>query len=204
MSSLHDLIKKIQVAKVDLQSYVYYSKDTGKIHKISSSNVPDNDYEIIKLSNEEVRPILTGEKRTEEFIIRYDISAKQVILKEIKYDDSNDTASTMCYCIPVNNKTAPDIIICQDTVNKVWKIIINSTIKKVLTSTTINTDYILYFSITSKNDPNILYRSLEFTVSNLVDTDGLTIPFKYDIESSFDDVSIYTSKYFDSYLHEVI
>lgn len=204
MSSLHDLIKKIQVEKVNLESYVYYNKDTGKIHKISSSNVPDNDYEIIKLSNEEVRPILTGEKRTEEFIIKYDISAKQVILKEIKYDDSNDIASTMCYCIPVNNKTAPDIIICQDTVNKVWKIIINSTIKKVLTSTTINTDYILYFSITSKNDPNILYRSLEFTVSNLVNTDGLTIPFKYDIEGSFDDVSIYTSKYFDSYSHEVI
>jgi len=109
----------------------------------------------------------------------------------------------MCYCVPVNNKTVPDITICQDTVNKVWKIIINSTIKKALTAT-INTDYTLYFSITSKNDPNVLYRSLEFTVSNLVADGSLTIPFKYDIESNFDDVSIYTSKYFDNYLHEVI
>ena len=201
MSSLQDLIKKIQVAKIDLQSYVYYNKDTGKIYKISSSDAPDDDYEIIKLSNGEVQPILTGEKRIEEFIIGYDVSIKQLRLKEVKHEDSNDIASTLCYCVPVNNKTAPDITICQDTVNKVWKIIINSTIKKILIDATIHT---LCFSITSKNDPNIFYRSLEFKLSNLVANGTLTIPFKYDIESSFDDVSIYTSKYFDSYLHEVI
>jgi len=201
MSNLQDLIKKIQVAKVDLQSYVYYNKDTGKIHKISSSNVPDNDYEIIKLSNEEVRPILTGEKRTEEFVVKYDIKAKQVRLTELLHEDITGAGSTIYYQLPANNEDTADITICQDTINKVWKIIINPAIKKVLTGTTINT---LYFSITSKNDPNIFYRSLEFNISNSLVDDDLTIPFKYDIERSFDDVSIYTSKYFDSYSHEVI
>ena len=62
----------------------------------------------------------------------------------------------------------------------------------------------LYFSITSKYDPNILYRSLEFLIGELITEDVPTIPFKFASESIPTDVSIYTAKYFDSYAHEVI
>ena len=62
----------------------------------------------------------------------------------------------------------------------------------------------LYFSVTSKYDPNILYRSLEFTIGDLLDETSSIIPFIYESENSVDDVSIYTAKYFDSYAHEVI
>ena len=62
----------------------------------------------------------------------------------------------------------------------------------------------LYFSVTSKYDPNILYRSLEFTIGDLLDEASSIIPFIYESENSVDDVSIYTAKYFDSYAHEVI
>ena len=101
MSSLQDLIKKIQVSAVSTDSYVYYTKETGKIHKISSRNVPDDEYEVIAIPQEEVKPILSGERRTEEFTITYDLSVKQIRLKEIAYDDSHKTASTMCYQLPI-------------------------------------------------------------------------------------------------------
>jgi len=101
MSSLQDLIKKIQVSAVSTDSYVYYTKETGKIHKISSRNVPIDEYEVIAIPQEEVKPILSGERRTEEFTITYDLSFKQIRLKEIAYDDSHNTASTMCYQLPV-------------------------------------------------------------------------------------------------------
>jgi plasmid maintenance system killer protein len=101
MSSLQDLIKKIQVSAVITDSYVYYTKETGKIHKISSRNVPNDEYEVIAIPQEEVKPILSGERRTEEFTITYDLSLKQIKLKEIAYDDSHNTASTMCYQLPI-------------------------------------------------------------------------------------------------------
>lgn len=308
MSSLHDLIKKIQVEKVNLESYVYYNKDTGKIHKISSSNVPDPNYEIIKVSNEEVKPILTGERRTEEFVIVYDLSLKQIRLKEVAFDDSYNTADTMTYLLPVvykketanvdlaspltptyvgiyvdvwykeldhlagqhvwhnnivyklkkdqksntnfrktnveiivenvklyddtnkhlkfdNTITSGDIVlsnnnlfkfnkfhlvntsdinICQNINNNVWEISTDTNTKQFLRSSKFNSKEKLYFSVTSKYDPNILYRSLEFTVSDLLSDECITIPFKYDIESSEDNVSIYTAKYFETYSHEVI
>ena len=101
MSSLQDLIKKIQVSAVTADSYVYYTKETGKIHKISSRNVPNDEYEVVAIPQEEVKTILSGERRTEEFTITYDLSLKQIRLKEIAYDDSHNTASTMCYQLPV-------------------------------------------------------------------------------------------------------
>jgi len=101
MSSLQDLIKKIQVSAVITDSYVYYTKETGKIHKISSRNVPNDEYEVIAIPQEEVKPILSGERRSEEFTITYDLSVKQIRLKEIAYDDSHNTASTMCYQLPI-------------------------------------------------------------------------------------------------------
>jgi len=111
MSSLHDLIKKIQVEKANHESYVYYDKDTGKIHKISSSKIPDDTYEIITLSNEEVKPILTGERRTEEFIIIYDLSIKQIRLKEVEFDDSYNTADAMTYLLPMKKERSVNTVI---------------------------------------------------------------------------------------------
>ena len=101
MSDLQSLIKKLQVNNNTTESYVYYDSTNGKIHKISGKNIPDEDYSVIAIPNEEVKPILTGEKRTDEFIIFYDLSSKQVRLKEVAYEDNHKTASTMCYQLPV-------------------------------------------------------------------------------------------------------
>ncbi len=105
MSSLQELIKKIQVSAANTNSYVYYDKSNGKIHKISSTDTPDGEYSIFAISNEEVKSILTGSKRTDEFIIFYDVSLKQIRLKEVAYDDAHKTASTMCYQLPVIKNT---------------------------------------------------------------------------------------------------
>lgn len=418
MSSLHELIKKIQIGKASSDSYVYYDKETGKIHKISSTNNVEEGFEVVAISTDEVKPILTGERRSDEFIITYDVSLKQLRLKEIAYDNDHNTAATMSYQLPViknllsghasleeiyegvdifmydptydyeigtcvwyennvyklkkfltegvefnpsehnlfvedvilcslpnqsrikekvvvqpeyvgvhvdvwykelshlagqhvwingavyrllndqdsdtefniknsekiisnvklyndenkmletnkalvkgdiildNNKLYSvdfeeqemdendistffylnstitttvddlipvtdlkngqkllsgkrlyhlifnkdyDIIVRQNTQDKVWDMVINPYTKKFLR----NTNEKLYFSITSKYDPNILYRSLEFNVGELIEKSAV-IPFIYDIESSAENVSIYTAKYFDSYAHEVI
>jgi hypothetical protein len=446
MSSLQDLIKKIQIGAANTDSYVYYDNTTGKIHKISSTDTPDEEYSIFPIANEEVKPILTGEKRIEEFIIFYDVSLKQVRLKEVGYEDTHRTSSTMCHQLPViknthethyslnhvyedmavyiwdtthsykkgqcvwyngyvyklntdiqknaefdltvhllfvkdvhltsvptqshtaiklamvpeyvgihvdvwykelshlagqhvwlngtvyrllddrsintefaidnaevivnnvklyadknksletidsvelgdnilkNNKLYSikkaeveynkdkrsvffyntersllyhngknciavdldditetviiksmqlnltdiqdlkngqillsgkqlcqiqtekdyDVIVKQDTISKCWKIIINPYTRKFLVTSGHGSKEILYFSVTSKYDPNILYRSLEVTVGDLLSEATSVIPFKSDVESSASDVSIYTAKYFEHYSHEVV
>ena len=207
MSNLQSLLKKLSAAPASAMSYVYYDKETGKIHKISSRNVAEDGFEIFEIETLEVKPILTGERRTDEFIIMYDVSLKQIRLKEVAYDDSYNTAATMCYQLPVINCNITldtDIVIQQDTKNNVWNLQINPHTKKFLRMSMYNTKETICFSITSKYDPNILYRSLEFLIGELITEDVPTIPFKFASESIPTDVSIYTAKYFDSYAHEVI
>lgn len=314
MSDLQSLIKKLNVAPVATQSYIYYEKETGKINKVSSRNTFEEGFNIFEIDTEEVKPILTGERRTEEFTITYDVSSKQVRLKEIAYDDSHNTAATLCYQLPIVNRTnnngfvedytkivvlrpeyvglhidvwydelphlagqhiwindtvyklltdqptntkfttdnaelivenvklyrdknkalkitdsvavgdlilkynnifvfdyddcninlENDIIVRQDTENRSWNISINPHTKKFLRMSGYNPKETLYFSVTAKYDPNILYRSLEFNVGDLLSESVSIIPFICDAEQDPNNVSIYTAKYFENYAHEVI
>lgn len=314
MSDLQSLINRLSAGPVSTQSYIYYKKETGKIHKVSSNNIPEDGFEIFEIETDEVKPILTGERRTDEFVIVYDVSLKQIRLKEVAYDDSHNTAATMCYQLPVIDNTGTekyiddftkqggltpqfvgihidvwydelshlagqhvwknnnvykvineqpadtkfnidnaelivenvklysdenkelkrdntidignlilknnsiflfdfenignnenfDIVIRQNTNNGVWRIILNTHTKKFLRMSEYNSKERLYFSITAKHDPNILYRSLEFTMGDLLSESISVIPFISDVEYKPADVSIYTAKYFDSYAHEVI
>ena len=135
MSNLESLLKKLKVDNSNIGSYVYYTKSTGKIHKISSSNKPDSDYKTILIAAEEVKPLLTGQRRTEEFIISYDFILKKIILKEISSDRSYKTVDLMCYQLPVlNDKQVPDknkydIIIEQNICRKHWSISISPNTK---------------------------------------------------------------------------
>jgi hypothetical protein len=101
MSDLQDLIKRIQVASATPMSYIYYDESNGKIYKISSKNLSDDEYSVFAIPTEDVQQILTGEKRTDEYCMFYDISTKQLRLKEVGYEDSHKTASTMCYQLPI-------------------------------------------------------------------------------------------------------
>ena len=314
MSDLQSLINRLSIVPASTQSYVYYNKENSKIHKISSKNIAEEGFEVFEIETNEVNPILTGERRTDEFVIAYDVSLKQLRLKEVAYDDSYNTAATMCYQLPmlkytdsreyiddftkrqvltpqyvgmhidvwydelshlagqhvwknnnvykvikdqpantkfnidnaelivknvkllsdenkelkidntidigdlilknnsifvfdfetVSNNEKYDIIIRQNTNDGVWRISLNTHTKKFLRMSGYNPKETLYFSITAKHDPNIFYRSLEFTVGDLVMESSPTIPFIYDVEHDANNVSIYTAKYFENYAHEII
>lgn len=56
---------------------------------------------------------------------------------------------------------------------------------------------------TDKNDPNILYRHFSISVNDLFHN-KVTVPFKYNWESTDKQVSMYTNKFFDTYVYRVI
>ena len=83
MSDLQSLLTRLAISVPTTMSCVYYDKENGKIHKISSTNIPQEGLEVYEVDYEEVKPILTGERRTDEFTITYDISLKKIRLKEL-------------------------------------------------------------------------------------------------------------------------
>ncbi len=58
--------------------------------------------------------------------------------------------------------------------------------------------------VTALNDPNILYRHFLISVNDLLRDNSIHISFKYDWESTDKQVSIYTNKFFDTYVYRVI
>lgn len=204
MSDLHTLLKKLTVTATQTFSYIYYEKETGKINKVSSRNNIEDGFEIFEILSADVEPILKGERKTEEFVIFYDASSKQIQLKEVSYKDRSFSTMSMSYQLPVvESGSGYDVVLIQDIVNQCWTLYINDSTKRFLKNAGYERNEILYFSVTSKGDPNILINSLEFTIESMLDT-ALCIPFKFEQECTSGHVSIYTAKHFDNYAHEVI
>jgi hypothetical protein len=97
-----------------------------------------------------------------------------------------------------------DVIIQQNFIDKCWTIILNPYTKAFLNTSGYSINDKLYFSVTEKYDPNILYRTLEINAEELLWAKPKTIPFIYDSELDGVNVSIYTAKYFEHYAHEVV
>ena len=76
MSDLIDFIKelKTEVEQNDT-TYVYYEKDTGSIVSISSSfdDTLSENQEVILVPQNQALPLLTGDKKTSDYIVIYDI-----------------------------------------------------------------------------------------------------------------------------------
>lgn len=103
----------------------------------------------------------------------------------------------------VNSDT--DLMILQDIKNKKWVIVLSNKVYRMLKEITKNnSNYTISFSVTENNDPNILYRSLEVKIKDLLLSKMIEIPFQYDWEFDGKKVSIYVEKYFDSYFYGVV
>ena len=94
MSSLKELIDsiKIQQASAD-SSFVSYDKDSGTIIKIESRRPLESNYSILSVETDKVLPILEGKKSINDYIVIYDLSIKQITLKEKYYEDNYNSAS---------------------------------------------------------------------------------------------------------------
>lgn len=308
MSSLAELIKEIntQISTVS-ESFVYYDKETGKIQKISNKKV-DCNLEVFKIETDLVKDIIIGKKRTDDFLVSYDLSEKRLTVKEITYESELNSIKHKLHEIPkvkkslqidpnssffqiydgihvdvwykelpylagqhvwfentvykfkndqlvkskfnfenteiilenvklfddenkhlnfninlangdkllnynklylyqknkVSNTTNEfDLIIRQDNLNRCWKVFLSEDTRKKLIISNYNLNDKIYFSVTQKYNPNVLYRFLEVNLKDLL-YNSIEHPFKYNWEIANKEVSIYTPKFFDSYIYEVI
>ena len=85
-----------------------------------------------------------------------------------------------------------------------WEIFLNPSTKRSMLKSNFFGNDMLFFSITEKHDPNVLYRSLSFNIRELISNESIIHPFKYKWEFDKKDVSIYTPKFFKNYIHEIL
>lgn len=201
---LKDLVAE---TKIDKNTYVYYDQETGKIKRVGGKT-ESNNLSYIVTDPKVVEPIMKGLKGLDDYIVEYDIAKKSLNIKEIKRPDTEDEKSLLTFKeIPKKLKTRKvDVLVQQDLHRKVWIVKLSKEISESLRKEAVYIKSNLFFSITKKNDPNILYRTISCPISDLVNQEnnlGVEFSFKYTVEHTTD-LSLYTSKYFDAYKYEVI
>lgn len=181
--------------------FVYFDKD-GEITKITNYEEDDNS-SFIKLDYSKVENILEGSVSSVDFSIIYDILTREYVLTQKA--NKND------FIYDINNRiheikqdiTDPDFTVIQDLQNKCWKFKINETLRDHLEKNNLSISTPLFFSITRKYDPHILYRTISIKFSNILEKLDFSIPFVYTNENT-ENLSIYTIKQLQTYKHEVL
>lgn len=204
MDSIKELLSIVADTKVDKKTYVYYNSETGKIEKLGGKSDPGN-LSYITVEHKTVESILNGEKSLEDFVVDYDMAKQKLSVREIKTPETEDETSLITFKqIPKTQKTRKiDVLIQQDITKKNWTIDISDKIKENLRKESVYIRSSLFFSITKKDDPNILYRTINVPIGELV-KGTIHIPFSTDEELDSTNLSVYTSKYFEIYKHEVL
>ena len=109
MSNFADFLKTLNLeVEINTTSYVYFTPNDGTIHKISSANIPTDEYDIIEVAHDSVADIVNGTKSSQNFVVAYDTSLKQLVLKQLTYEDSLDTIDHKLQRLPVF-KTFSDV-----------------------------------------------------------------------------------------------
>ena len=185
---------------MDRDRFVYFD-DTGEITKITNYLEEDNS-SFIKVDYAKVEKILEGSVSSFDFVVIYDTLTRDYTIKpRINNNEILNEVSDRIHEIK-KNISDPDFTIIQDIATKSWKFKIN---QEILDNFIINNVLVttsLMFSITQKNNPNILYRMITIKFSDILENLDFSIPFVYNEENTHN-FSIYTIRQMQSYNHEV-
>ena len=95
-----------------------------------------------------------------------------------------------------------DLLITQNLATRNWEFELNPYTRRFLHSTNSNLNDTMHFSITEKDDPHVLLKSMKVSMQNLIAAPTHTVPFTTDWERNSQDVSLFTSKFFKHYKYE--
>lgn len=185
-------------------SYVEFDTDTGALISVRNSK-PDGTNSYIEVEYDQIKALKEGTESFSQYIVEYNGKTKALELKyknELSFD--NFSVTEFIYKIPTVSVEDPDITVIQDIDNTCWKILIGKEFKKSLKEKGIALNSTLYFSVTAKNDPNILYKLLSCNFAESVKQNYFVIPFTEGFEFELNDVSIYTMRLFDTYCYKRI
>lgn len=203
MSEINSFLDMIQTLQVASKTFVEFDPDTGELIRVGKKGAEENSY--IEVEPSEIKEIMSGSKTMTEYKVIFDIGLKEYVLREKgDLETENDHVYNTLYEVPSDIDKDCDVTIIQDNREQCWRIKVSDSLRTFLRSEAVSINSNIFFSITAKFDPNILFRVLRLSVNDLIYDDEYTFPFEYKFEKINDKVSIYTAKYFDSYKHEVL
>ena len=202
IDNLHDFFKSVSTdthSNSHNTKFVYYDNKTGKIEKIS--NHGSDQHDCLEVLLEEVKDILIGKKDLTNYKVIFDFEKRQLQLRENSLFKT-PTVTEKLYNIPQNEQD-PDIIISCGT-NK-WTVRLAPKHQDYFRSMKSVIDNLKFnFSITNKNDPNILIGMFNISLDDLLSNPEVDVSEQIDIPKNMKNCSIYTFKYFNAYSYEII
>ena len=185
----------------DNAKFVYYHKATGEIQKISNISFLEEGCECLEVTSDEVVDILLGKKDLSNYKIMFNLKTRALELQEnspLKIVNITDKLHN----VPMNSRD-PDLIIKCGT--EKWTVCLSPQHQDYFRSMTSVVDNLRFsFSITKKNDPNILIDTFKIELYDLLSNPEVDISEQINIPKNMDNISIYTFKYFDTYSYEII
>jgi hypothetical protein len=207
-TSFEDLLELVQSTKVDPGVYVYFEPEAGKIFKVGRKDETITDLSWINVTTDEVSLIMSGQKNVDEYKVTYDTVQKSYVLTE-RLATVNNYVYNVLYEMPVEITDTEkyydvDLTVSQNLKETCWKIKISPKIRKVFLNDGAYLNKNIILSVTAKHDPNILYKLLKVDFSSVVMDGYVVLPFSESFEFTKSEVSIFTSKVFNSYVYEVV
>lgn len=202
INNLQEFIKNLEISKTFVGMYVYFYPENGKIIKISSKQEDLEGNHSIFVDYEDVREIQEGIRSLDDYLVTYSpLKNKLVVtnqLEQVKIPNVRDRL----YKIPYNNPNA-DITIAYR--RGIWTVafIEEKRLSEEAIKHNFNFNLVMHFSVTEKNDPNILYNLCKVTYQSLMSEKEVDITDQINENIDPNNVSIYTAKYFNSYNFEV-
>lgn len=181
--------------------YIHYDKTTRRIISLKNYFDETDTYPHLKFTSEEF------DFSSPNFnIVNYIVDPVEKSIKKI--DDELiqvENIDTFIYQIPklISPKRLTyadnpfDLLIEQNNLVKEFRIKLAKNLKeKFFAQNMVAQDMFVY--ITAENDPNILYKTLRFTLGDIIYNEYYTLPFD---DFNGNSANVYAIRYFQNYLH---
>lgn len=178
--------------------FVSFEKDTGKI--LSISNEKTDDANIIEVPLSDVVTLIEGKESFKDYAVEYNAKTKSLdFVNKFEHVLDHYSVNDFIYEMPEDDCEDPDIMLIQDVPNTCWKIKIGDDLRKNLRAKGVKLNQGMLFSITAKGDPNVLYKTLSAHFGTVVNDNYFIVPFSMPFEEEHEQISVYTSRRFDTY-----
>jgi len=187
----------------NIKGYVHYVQETGEIVKIANRQSKVEDYEVLEVDYSEVKELKLGKRQFSEFFVAFNATLKRIALNEVVRKHQSADIRQQLYQIPITNKPA-DIKFVKDMPNNILRLSASESLRldKVLLHQCAKLS--LNFSITATNDPNILHENFSVNLQDLLTNDYLDLTALFRYNTKLKNISIYTTKFFETYSIEEI
>ena len=178
---------------------VYFEEVSGLILAISNvdqefENFFEVDYEDIAKFVDGIEPMLMH-----KVVYNINTSSYNIIPKESKIEL---LAEDLIH--KITPKSVYQVGFWQNTIKNCWSISLSSDQRDNLEQVKSRPNEQLNFSVTQKNNPNILYRSFSCTLNDLIDNDSVDFNYDSQDEERLTDYSVYTNRKFEKYTCGVV